>query len=39
LKAGRSYEEIKETVGISARWGAKISGDRFQEAVSAALRR
>jgi hypothetical protein len=39
VKVGRFYEEVKEAVGISSRWGAKISGDRFQEAVSAALRR
>jgi hypothetical protein len=38
-QAGLSYDEVKKAVGISSRWGAKISGDRFQEGISSALGR
>lgn len=34
VEAGLSYEEVKEAVGIPARWGAKISGRQFRERVS-----
>ncbi len=39
VQAGLSYEEVKEAVGISSRWGAKISGEQFQQKASAALGR
>jgi hypothetical protein len=39
VQAGLSYEEVKKAVGISSRWGAKISGDQFQRGASSALER
>jgi hypothetical protein len=38
-QAGLSYEEVKKAVGISSRWGAKISGDEFQRGAASALER
>jgi hypothetical protein len=38
VQAGLSYEEVKKAVGISSRWGAKITGEQFRERVAAELR-
>jgi hypothetical protein len=39
VRAGLSYEEVKEVVGIPSRWGAKVGGEQFQERASEALKR
>jgi hypothetical protein len=38
VRANLSYEKVKEAVGIPSRWGAKISGEQFQERASEALK-
>jgi hypothetical protein len=38
VRAGLSYEEVKEAVGIPGRWGSKISGEQFRERASGALK-
>ena len=35
VKADLSYDEVKKLVKIPATWGAKISGETFQERVTA----
>lgn len=37
VQAGLSYDEVKRLVKIPSGWGAKISGEQFQERVSAYL--
>jgi hypothetical protein len=37
VKAELSYEEVKKLVKIPTTWGAKISGETFQERVTAYL--
>jgi hypothetical protein len=37
VKAGLSYDEVKKVVRIPTTWGAKISGETFQERVTAFL--
>jgi hypothetical protein len=39
VRAGLSYEEVKEVVGIPSRWGAKIGGEQFKERASEALKK
>jgi hypothetical protein len=39
VQAGLSYEEVKKTVGIPPRWGAKIKGAQFQQRAISALDR
>ena len=39
VRAGLSYEEVKATVGIPSRWGAKIGGEQFRERTSQALKK
>jgi hypothetical protein len=39
VKAGLSYEKVKKAVGITSRWGAKISGEQFNKRASTALAR
>jgi hypothetical protein len=36
-EAGLSYDEVKQAVGISPGWGAKIGGAQFRERAVAAL--
>jgi hypothetical protein len=36
VQAGLSYEQVKRAVDIPSRWGAKISGQQFQERAQAA---
>ena len=38
LQSDLSYEEVKRAVGMPARWGAKISGEQFQERAAAAIK-
>ncbi len=33
VEAGRSYDEVKRLVKIPSTWGAKITGEQFQERV------
>ncbi len=35
VKAGLSYDEVKKVVKIPSTWGAKISGETFEERVRA----
>jgi hypothetical protein len=35
VEAGLSYDEVKRVVKIPATWGAKTSGEQFQERVNA----
>ena len=35
VEAGLSYDEVKRLVKISSTWGAKITGEQFEERVSA----
>src|SRR5271170_6715270 len=35
IEAGLSYDEVKRVVKIPATWGAKTSGEQFQERVNA----
>ena len=37
-QAGLSYEQVKRTVDIPSRWGAKISGEQFRERATAAIK-
>ena len=37
VEAGLSYDEVKRVVKIPTTWGAKISGEQFQERVKAYL--
>jgi hypothetical protein len=37
VQAGLSYQQVKRAVDIPARWGAKISGEQFQERARAAV--
>ena len=37
VEAGLSYDEVKRLVKIPTTWGAKISGEQFQDRVSAYL--
>ena len=37
VEAGRSYDEVKRLVKIPSTWGAKISGEQFEERVKAYL--
>jgi len=37
VQAGLSYEDVKRAVDIPARWGAKISGEQFQERAAQAI--
>ena len=37
VKADLSYDEVKKLVKIPTTWGAKISGETFQERVTASL--
>jgi hypothetical protein len=37
VEAGKSYDEVKRLVKIPSTWGAKISGDQFEDRVSAYL--
>ena len=37
VKAGLSYDELKKLVKVPTTWGAKISGETFQERVTAFL--
>ena len=37
VEAGWSYDEVKRLVKIPASWGAKISGEQFQERASLQL--
>ncbi len=39
VNAGLAYDHVKKAVGISSRWGAKISGEQFQKGAAAALGR
>jgi hypothetical protein len=34
-EAGLSYDEVKRLVKISSTWGAKITGEQFNDRVSA----
>src|SRR5271167_1313091 len=34
VEAHRSYEDVKRLVKIPSTWGAKISGEQFQERVN-----
>ena len=38
VQADLSYEEVKQVVDIPSQWGAKISGEQFQERASEALK-
>jgi hypothetical protein len=38
VRAGLSYEEVKQAVGIPARWGSKIGGEQFRERAAEALK-
>ena len=35
VEAGLSYDEVKSVVKIPSTWGAKITGEQFEERVSA----
>src|SRR5208337_560645 len=35
VEAGLSYDEVKRLVKISSTWGAKITGEQFEDRVSA----
>ena len=37
VKAGLSYDEVKKVIKIPSTWGAKISGETFEERVRAFL--
>jgi len=37
VEAGLSYDEVKRLVKIPSTWGAKISGEQFEDLVSAYL--
>ena len=37
VKADLSYDEVKKLVKVPTTWGAKISGETFQERVTAFL--
>ena len=37
VEAGLSYDEVKRVIKIPTTWGAKITGDQFQERVKAYL--
>jgi hypothetical protein len=37
VRAGLSYDEVKQAVAIPSRWGAKITGEQFRERASRAL--
>ena len=37
VKADLSYDEVKKLVKIPTTWGAKISGEKFEERVTAFL--
>jgi hypothetical protein len=39
VEAGLSYNGVKRLVKIPSTWGAKITGEQFQERVSEAIRR
>lgn len=39
VESGRSYDEVKRLVKIPGTWGAKISGEQFQERVANHLSR
>jgi hypothetical protein len=39
VESGRSYDEVKRLVKIPGTWGAKISGEQFQERVANYLSR
>ncbi len=39
VEAHRSYEDVKRLVKIPTTWGAKITGEQFQERASEALRK
>jgi hypothetical protein len=38
IEAGESYEEVKRLVKIPSTWGAKISGDQFEERAAKGLK-
>ncbi len=38
IEAGHSYDEVKRTVKIPSTWGAKISGEQFQERASKGIK-
>jgi len=38
VEAGLSYDEVKRAVGLSPRWGAKITGEQFRERASSYLK-
>ena len=35
VEAGLSYDEVKRLVKIPSTWGAKISGEQFEDRTSA----
>ena len=35
VEAGLSYDEVKRLVKIPSTWGAKITGEQFEERISA----
>ena len=35
VEAGLSYDEVKRLVKIPSTWGAKITGEQFEDRVSA----
>ena len=37
VEAGLSYDEVKSVVKIPSTWGAKITGEQFEDRVSAYL--
>ncbi len=37
VEAGKSYDEVKRLVKFPSTWGAKISGEQFEDRVSAYL--
>ena len=39
VEAGKTYDEVKRAVKIPSTWGAKITGEQFQERASAYLSR
>jgi len=37
VEAGKSYDEVKRVVKIPSTWGAKITGEHFEDRISAYL--